>query len=486
MTSAERPSTARVSLYLRPWDLSPGSRAQAVSELLFELELRCPPGTTVDTVKRSVCLTNPALKHLLLVPATTRKQIRTRCRALLEAAFPVLQVSRVVLTKSVWEALSSRIIDLLAGDRSAEFRSALDKLLTGIFRESIDTNDLLQQLSSSCVLDERRFPTLCRQLAPSIIMLEFPEDTKPGLVADLVADRLEPGSMEEDDAANEAASFSGRENSFANRIYRNDKGRLRIDLLLEDLEPLAGRIIRNPEPALLDIGCGEAGIAARLLPGFARVDCLDSAAGMLKQARRHVEIARDRISRQPAGASSESPVLQFIESDAMQMLESADDRYDLILAHALLEWTDRPFDLLGLMIDRLKPDGALSLAVYNEHGLLFRRLIGGRLDMPLAPRPRHFGGGFTPIYPIRPEEIEAWCADNNYRIESYRGLRCMADYRQTPLGARSSGQDLMLEGNLKKEISQYEALLEAERKLSTTEPFWRMARYLHFIISRAN
>ncbi|WP_416394648.1 methyltransferase domain-containing protein [Allohahella sp. A8] len=402
---------------------------------------------------------------LLLYWQITRRRLREGCDLLLRACFKDNDEHR---------ALES-LRNVLPWQDDAVIAARFEDLLLAFQQRQLDQNDLVQRLTKLAVDLDHLYRQVVAGAAPACLdLIRIPEAADPAHAAALIVERL---------ALQHGQSFEPLQQHFSQRIYASDKGRIRLDLILEDVLAIAEQAQKPMQ--VLDVGCGEAPVSRRLLGTTQRLVLIEPSPSMLDTAVANVESALVSLG-------NAAPTVEAFKGYAQSSIASIKGEFDLILAHAVIEWTEAPLALLGQLCDRLGPRGRLSLAVYNEHGLRFRRLIRGQYD-DLPPRPRNYKGGLTPIHPLAPEEIETWCRARGLRIERLRGLRCFADYQASPRDSVRPGaspSDNATAGPPKgskafaSALDQYQQLLSAEREVSRQDPFRRLARYLHIVICR--
>lgn len=155
---------------------------------------------------------------------------------------------------------------------------------------------------------------------------------------------------------------------------------------------------------------------------------------------------------------------------------SSSTSFDLVLLHAVLEWTPDPRGLLAQVKSIVAPGGYLSVTFYNLDGYVYRRLLQGNFNYLELERPRSQQKDLTPIYPLQLEEVKSWMqpdrnpeghAKAGFELLRYRGLRCFSDYMHPRAQKRS-----------------YDELLEQERIYSLRSPFRDVARYIHLLYQR--
>jgi ubiquinone/menaquinone biosynthesis C-methylase UbiE len=121
--------------------------------------------------------------------------------------------------------------------------------------------------------------------------------------------------------------------------------------LVDAVGPLTGR-------TLLDVGCGTGRFAAALVDAGAQVTGVDRNAGMLAVAAGRVD----------------APLLR---ADAHR-LPFADGCFDVVVAVTLLEFADRPQEIVDELVRVARPDGRVAVAVLNPRspwGLAHRRRL---------------------------------------------------------------------------------------------------------------
>lgn len=253
-------------------------------------------------------------------------------------------------------------------------------------------------------------------------------------------------------------NFDPLADRFESNIYRSLKGRVRLEILREDLQSAWFRERLAHPCRVLDAGCGPALLSVDwALQGHA-VTLVELSPRMLAQARQTYE---------SAGVSPQAPIDWHCAPLQTWLAGAQTPLYDLVLLHAVLEWTPDPRAVLEAVCRRLAPGGLLSVTFYNLDGFLYRRLLQGNFRNLDAPRPRPHLGDLTPIYPLRLAEVRAWVEALGLQVVHHRGLRCFVDYMHPSAAAVTDEQ-----------------LMEQERVFSLRDPFREVARYLHVVIER--
>lgn len=259
------------------------------------------------------------------------------------------------------------------------------------------------------------------------------------------------------EADEHGTNFDRLADRFSSNIYGTVKGQVRLAILREDLDEQRVALNSRGQLRVLDAGCGPALLSSEWASQGHEVTLIEMSQRMLARARQNfaeVGIASDQY--------------HAYHGAVQQVLPTLEGRYDVVLLHAVLEWTPDPQALLKHVSRVVAPGGFLSVTFYNLDGFLYRRLLQGNFRHLDAPRPRPHLGDLTPIYPLRGHEVEAWLADAGMMVTHKRGLRCFVDYMHPKAAKVTDAQ-----------------ILEQERRFSRIEPYRSVSRYLH-IVARPN
>ncbi|WP_286978548.1 methyltransferase domain-containing protein [Pseudomonas sp.] len=233
---------------------------------------------------------------------------------------------------------------------------------------------------------------------------------------------------------------------FAEKIYGGAKGAIRLAVLQADLaEALPDKPLR-----VLDVGAGLGHMSLWLAERGHVVTLAEPAEPMLEGAR-----ARFAEAGQTA---------TFIQAPWQDLLGQLDQRYDLVVCHAVLEWLAEPASILPVLHQLTAPDGMLSLAFYNKNALVYRNLLKGHFR---KLRKAEFAGekqSLTPQQPLDPEEMATQLA-GLWQVESRSGIRVFHDYMPHEFQAKAELIDL----------------LEMELAYRRHPAFAGLGRYLHWI-----
>jgi len=242
-------------------------------------------------------------------------------------------------------------------------------------------------------------------------------------------------------------NFDGLVERFKTRVYGSFKGELRLALIKEDILqilPENGRRLK-----VLDAGGGLGQMSEWLAEQGHDVTLVDLSQEMLNEA----------LSR------SSQPLKTHCMS-IQDFLNSCDDSFDLILCHAVLEWLIEPSAMVQLLASRLTKSGHLSLVFFNKNSLIMTQAIMGNWDrLQQVQEGAKKSKGLTPQYPIDPVECLDWWQSAGLELSTRRGLRVFNDYVRPDEAKRL----------------QFTEALAIERQWGVREPWWQLARYIHFL-----
>jgi len=242
-------------------------------------------------------------------------------------------------------------------------------------------------------------------------------------------------------------NFDGLVERFKTRVYGSFKGELRLALIKEDIAkilPKDGRKLK-----VLDAGGGLGQMSEWLAAMGHNVTLVDLSQEMLDEA-----LARAQL-----------PIATHCMS-VQEFLGNNKERYDLILCHAVLEWLIEPEQMVQLLSGHLNCDGHLSLVFFNKNSLIMTQAIMGNWDrLHQVQEGAKKSKGLTPQNPIDPLECSQWWVDAGLSLLTRRGLRVFNDY------VRPDEVDRL----------QFDQALSIEKQWGVREPWWQIARYIHFL-----
>lgn len=242
---------------------------------------------------------------------------------------------------------------------------------------------------------------------------------------------------------------------FARKVYGGLKGEIRLAVIWRDLLAAAPQLVDGSSLRVLDIGGGLGQFTSRTAMLGHQVTYNDLSTEMLSQAQ--AEADKNKIKNE----------ITWHHGPYQRLEDKLEDRFDLLLCHAMAEWLANPEQL----IDRLKPlladEGILSLTFYNQHSLVYRNLIRGNFKVLDNQFTAH-AGSLTPATPLDPALVEKWIVDAGLQVRSNTGIRVFHDYVTTERGGHSDAK----------------SVIEMELKYSLLQPYKAMGRYIHLLISR--
>ncbi len=246
-------------------------------------------------------------------------------------------------------------------------------------------------------------------------------------------------------------NFDGFVEKFEKSIYGSFKGEWRLKLLKEDLQELH----KGAPLDVWDAGCGLGQMALWFARAGHRVTCNDISFKMLEKAKASF-----------AEAGVEATVHQVPAQEVAVTLP----QQDLVLYHAVIEWTAKPLETLEIVADRVKPGGHLSLLFFNEHALIYRNVMQGSWRLGTILQNRWYGRGkrLTPPHPQSPEIILAWLKAHDFEVKVQTGIRVFHDYM-----SKSALEE-----------TDMEELMALEYRYCRQETYRNMGRYIHVLAQR--
>jgi S-adenosylmethionine-dependent methyltransferase len=252
-------------------------------------------------------------------------------------------------------------------------------------------------------------------------------------------------------------NFDDLAERFQHKVYGGLKGEVRLAVLWRDLEQCVPELHSGRQLRILDVGAGLGQLAIRLAKLGHQVVVNDLSEQMLAMAK--------------TAAESEGVLdkIQWYHCPLQALPQSIDDRFDLVMCHAVVEWLEDPEPLLPLLTGFLLDDGLLSLTYYNRHSLEYRNLIRGNFNLlkreQFVPDP----GSLTPGNPLYPELVESWVNASGLKAKSKSGIRVFHDYVTTQRGGHAIANEV----------------IDMELRYSQREPYLWLGRYIHLMLEHA-
>lgn len=223
----------------------------------------------------------------------------------------------------------------------------------------------------------------------------------------------------------EDRNFDDLAERFSDRIYNTEKGRLRLEILKEDLAQIAAGQSLN----IWDAGCGLGQISLWLAQQGHQLSLCDISEKLLNKARHDFAAA---------GLKAD------FHHQAVQQLANELPEFDLVVNHAVLEWLAEPMAGLQIIASKVKAEGYLSLMFYNRNAMVYQNVLRGGWRLPAIINDRYIGAGdrLSPPHPLFPHEVCEWLMENSFNIICHSGIRVFSDYLPAPARAETDANDL--------------------------------------------
>ena len=254
---------------------------------------------------------------------------------------------------------------------------------------------------------------------------------------------------------NSDRNFDDLVERFERNVYGGRKGAVRLAVLNRDIQLAIDAFCEQTGRTclkVLDVGAGLAQIAIGLALKGHQVTINDLSQKMVAQAKSAAEM------------QGVIDAIRWIEGPYQSLPDLLEDKYDLLICHALIEWLAEPGQLIARLTTLVRPGGMLSITCYNRDALVFRNLLKGNFNFVTRGEFKGDTGSLTPLHPQHPGQVQRLLAENGWQIERISGIRVFNDYAQ-PRG-----------GNL-----DTDSVLEQELLFSDQEPFKWLGRYVHFL-----
>lgn len=252
-------------------------------------------------------------------------------------------------------------------------------------------------------------------------------------------------------------NFDDLTEKFSRKVYGGLKGDVRLAVIWRDLLSVMPAINSSQPIRVLDVGGGLGQMSVRLAELGHHVTYND------------VSLNMSAVAKQSANKAGVENSIIWCQCPYQDLDPQRLGQFDLILCHAMMEWLDKPQDLLAELLRHLSSNGIISLTFYNHNALVYRNLIRGNFKM-LESAFKADKGSLTPHTPFQPELIKSWSKKLDLRLVKSSGIRVFHDYVTTVRGGHTSA----------------EAVIETELVYSEMEPFKWLGRYMHFILTSNN
>jgi S-adenosylmethionine-dependent methyltransferase len=269
----------------------------------------------------------------------------------------------------------------------------------------------------------------------------------------------------------EDRNFDDIAHKFAKNIYGSEKGEIRQTIVWEDLQDaltlllgsqdtLAALPEKSPEVGkksckpmhVLDAGGGLAQMSQRIAELGHRVTLCDLSSEMLQLAQRDIE------------HNGLLDHYRLVHSPVQNIAGYLDEKVDMVLFHAVMEWLAQPEEALKTVLEQVRPGGLASIMFYNHHGLVLKNVICGNIPHILDGMPHRKRFKLQPQKGLKPEEVYQWIEAAGFEICGKSGIRSFHDY----IGNMQYTGDY-----------QFEDVLALEKQLCRQEPYLSLGRYIH-------
>ncbi len=238
---------------------------------------------------------------------------------------------------------------------------------------------------------------------------------------------------------------------FANTIYQTPRGQFRLAALEKDFKQF---ILPAQGLPVLDLGAGQGQFALYLAQQGLQLSFCDHSKAMLDTA-----IAQFEQAKLPYNAYL--CTLQDINLHAP-------NQFPLVLNHAVLEWLDKPFFALDIMLNKVALGGWFSLMCYQQSGHIWRQLMNGRLENPKGSNARLKKTGNAPKHSFIRSQIIDYIQQQGFSLKHQRGIRCIYDHMHQKIRQKMNPQ----------------TLLQTDLEYGLQEPYLSLGRYVHLLFKR--
>jgi phosphoribosylformimino-5-aminoimidazole carboxamide ribotide isomerase len=211
---------------------------------------------------------------------------------------------------------------------------------------------------------------------------------------------------------------------------------------------------------VLDAGGGNGLDSLRLARMNHHIDLVDISQQMLHDARANAALAgvTDRV------------VTHAIDVFGIGD-EFAENEFDIVLCHNVIQFVDDVKPLLEILVRVLKPGGFLSLISTNQYSLPYQAAFLEQ-DLDKAFELLDHSAEYNPVFEIhahefRADEVIEWLAAMGLVLEKHYGIRCLYNYWGT--------------NKLKQSSHVYEKLKKLEFELTERYPYQLTARQFQLI-----
>ena len=251
-------------------------------------------------------------------------------------------------------------------------------------------------------------------------------------------------------------NFDDRKGTFRKNIYGTSKGRVREAVLTRDLKQYIDLNLDSGKTlSVLDVGGGQGQLAIRLAELGHEVTLTDISEEMLTIAKQ-------------AAQEKELENINFKCLPLQELSENLNEKYDLVLCHAVFEWLEKPREAFSILNVLCKPSGAISFMFYNKIGQTLSNLVYGNFDYIRAGMKAKRVVKLNPQSALEPADVYQWVSEEKLTIAIKSGVRVFHDYIR----------------DVNKWESDVDNILDMELKYSQLAPYTEIGRYMHLILTQ--
>lgn len=274
-------------------------------------------------------------------------------------------------------------------------------------------------------------------------------------------------------------AFADDVSRFQQNIYATAKGKIRQAVLAADLA------------YLLQTQAAEQGVRKQVLDiggGIGQVNSLFAHAGYDVV---HTDIAAEMVASAQENHRQQGISERYrYHTAALQDLSEVlgNQRFDVVLCHAVLEWLTDPIAAIPALCERVKPGGWLSVMFYNVHAKRMANMVYGNFDYVQSGLKVKKKVRFSPNSPLDPAQVLNQFAQQPFTLYRHSGVRCFHDYLREPTHQAVYQQRRSLTGEAvtieqtQQNLQNSPMLIDLELAYRNQEPYRQLGRYQHILL----
>jgi S-adenosylmethionine-dependent methyltransferase len=254
--------------------------------------------------------------------------------------------------------------------------------------------------------------------------------------------------------ADHDTGFDELKDRFARNIYASGKGKLRLEVLRQDLLQNLPEISGTSGLSILDAGAGLGHFGRWLTEKGHKVYMADISTPILE------------LAKQANAKANLDKNIEVINAPIQELPDIfADKKFDLILLHGVIAWMEKPLNAISTLLPLLKPNGRLSVLYFNKDKLILKLGLNGQ--DPALPNKKS-RRRLTPVNPVGWQEFKNFCDEHKLKIHSKAGIRIFYKFFSK------------FPGN---ESATFEEYLNLEKRYASQEPFASLGEHTHCLLS---